>query len=82
MLINLVKTAIKFSLTDEVKIRILACYDCAKSLVKVHVEEYGSGVKSQEKDDILAMFSKSNRRKIIGSEGISLGLSICRSIVE
>ena len=80
ILINLVKNALKF--TQNGFIRIMASYDQVSELLTVHLSDTGKGIKAEEKDQLFSVFDKLRRTAEVNSEGIGMGLLICRNLVE
>ena len=81
VLINLVKNALKF--TKDGLIHIKACYRYEpENLLVLHVEDTGVGIMSQDFPKLFSRFGKLQRTASINSEGIGLGLTIVKQIVE
>ena len=79
-MINLTKNALKFTLRGEIKIR--AAYDWCKEKLIVHVVDTGVGINNREMDKLFKMFGKVERTEGMNSEGIGMGLMICKRIIE
>ena len=80
VLINLVKNAIKF--TSKGSIEIKTSYDVTNQLLIVHVEDTGVGIASADLSKLFSKFGKLHRSADINNEGIGLGLTIVKQIVE
>ena len=86
MLVNLVKNALKFSFGKPVA--ILARYNHEKQFLEVHIQDKGQGINERGKQRLFTLFGKLNDTDgVTGSsemnkEGIGMGLSICKKIVE
>ena len=79
-MINLVKNALKF--TPRGKIEIEICYLVAKQMLIIHVKDTGSGIASEDFPKLFTRFGKLQRTAAMNSEGIGLGLTIVKQIVE
>ena len=79
ILINLVKNGLKF--TQGGKVEILMAFDEAKELLKVHVKDTGCGIRAEDMDLLFKQFGKLRRTAEMNSEGIGMGLMICRNLV-
>ena len=76
---NLVRNALKF--TDiEGKVTIRVCH--ADGLLVVNVEDTGAGIASEDFPKLFTRFGKLQRTAQINSEGIGLGLTMVKQIVE
>ena len=51
-------------------------------MLEVDVVDTGSGIKTDELDKLFTKFSKLERTEAVNEEGIGMGLSICRKIVQ
>ena len=80
MLINLVKNALKF--TPSGYIKIYSCYDYTKNSIIIHVEDSGVGVDASDQPLLFSKFGKLQRTAEMNSEGIGLGLTIVKQIVQ
>jgi len=76
---NLLDNAIKYSPSGG-QIRAFARQD-ADSIV-VGVSDQGSGISSEDQEKLFARFQRLERPAHAGAEGIGLGLSVCRTLVE
>ena len=75
------KNAVKFTSNGEIK--ILAAFDSLNQKLNVHVTDTGSGINDMEMGNLFtALGSKATRTESLNPEGIGLGLTICRKIVE
>ena len=76
VLINLVKNALKFTITGSITIK--ACYEnLSKSLV-VHVVDTGTGIAHDDLGKLFSKFGKLHRTADLNHEGIGLGLEIVK----
>ena len=80
VLINLIKNSLKF--TKHGTIKIFTAYDKVKQMLEVHVVDSGRGITKSEMSTLFNMFGKLKRTASQNSEGIGMGLMICKSIVE
>ena len=80
VLINLIKNSLKF--TKHGTVKIFTAYDKVKQMLEVHVVDSGRGITKSEMSTLFNMFGKLKRTASQNSEGIGMGLMICKSIVE
>lgn len=81
VLINLVKNALKFTNQgDSIKIKLHYCVQ--SSLLTVHVEDTGVGIAREDLSKLFTRFGKLQRTAEMNHEGIGLGLTIVRQVVE
>ncbi len=80
VLINLVKNATKFTSDGEIEIKM--GYDYANSSLVVHVRDTGRGIAQRDLHKLFNRFGKLERTANQNSEGIGLGLTIVKTIVE
>ena len=86
MLVNLVKNALKFSFA--MPVTILTSYNDRKQILEVHIQDKGQGINERNKKRLFTLFGKLNDTDSatgsseINKEGIGMGLSICKKIVE
>ena len=80
VLINLVKNATKF--TREGTIKIKSWYRTDIDSLVIHVEDTGVGIAAEDKDKLFSWFGKLQRTAEMNHEGIGLGLTVVKSIVE
>ena len=80
VLINLVKNAFKF--TTEGYIKIQACYNREESMLIVYVIDSGAGIAEEDFPKLFTRFGKLHRTAHQNNEGIGLGLTIVKQIVE
>jgi len=76
---NLLDNAIKYSPSGG-QIRAFARQDVDK--VVVGVSDQGSGISTADQEKLFARFQRLERHVHSGTEGIGLGLSVCRTLVE
>jgi signal transduction histidine kinase len=79
ILINLVKNALKFCKRGQ--IRIVLTFDEAQNMLKVHIVDSGKGIVQEDMTKLFSLFGKLQRTAEINSEGIGLGLMICKNLV-
>ena len=74
------KNALKFSYRQEVKIK--ACFSPYRQLLIVHVTDTGRGIEKGEMHKLFSLFGKlevqGDSENEINSEGIGMGLFICK----
>ena len=80
VLINLVKNAIKF--TKHGQIEIQASYSDPLRSIIVLVKDSGVGIDAEDFKKLFTRFGKLHRTSKMNSEGIGLGLTIVKNIVE
>ena len=74
VLINLLDNAIKFTPKGSIRLG----YHIQESVLRVYVKDSGIGVATDKKTNVFDRFIKLNTY----TQGVGLGLSICKSIVE
>ena len=74
------RNAIKF--THEGAIRLIASYCDESNQLKVHVIDTGIGIEQNEMSMIFNKFGKALRTASVNSEGIGLGLMVCKELVK
>ena len=79
-MINLVKNALKFTKNGNVK--IVAAYDKNEEMIKMHIIDNGKGIEKRDIKLLFKMFGKLKRTADINSEGLGMGLMICKKLVE
>ena len=82
VLINLIKNAMKFTTHANSQIVLFVAYDFPNEMLRVCVSDNGKGIKQSEQSQIFKKFGKLLRTAKINSEGIGLGLTISKSLVE
>ena len=80
VLINLVKNALKFTVFGSISIK--ACYNNATRSLNVHVIDTGAGIAPSEIFQLFSKFGKLHRTANMNNNGIGLGLTIVKQIVE
>lgn len=80
VLINLLKNAIKF--TKRGHIKLSASFDSIRQRLIVHVSDTGVGIAEQDFCKLFNRFGKLHRTAEMNHEGIGLGLTIVKQIVE
>ena len=80
VLINLLKNSLKF--TSEGFITVKAYFKTATSMLGVEVEDTGVGIAEEDLSKIFKKFGKLHRTADLNNQGIGLGLTIVKQIVE
>ena len=80
VLINLVKNSLKF--TSKGKIRIQASYNPIEEELVIHVDDSGVGIAEEEIEKLFTRFGKLQRTALMNSDGVGLGLTIVKQVVE
>ena len=80
MLINLIQNAFKF--TKKGSITIKTCYKERERTLVFHVEDTGAGIAAKDLPRLFSRFGKLHRTAVMNHDGIGLGLSIVKQIVE
>ena len=80
VLINLVKNALKFTRRGSIIAEL--AYDNEASIVYGSVLDTGSGIEKADLPKLFSRFGKLQRTAKINHEGIGLGLTIVKKIVE
>jgi signal transduction histidine kinase len=81
VLINLIKNAYKFT-SAQGKIDIKTSYDNKIGELTVHVQDTGVGIAPNDIQKLFSRFGKLHRTAKLNNEGIGLGLTIVKQIVE
>ena len=76
----MVKNAFKF--TEEGSIMIFSSYDYINQQLIVQVRDTGTGIASEDLTKLFSRFGKLHRTANLNHEGIGLGLTIVKQIVE
>ena len=79
-MINLIKNALKF--TTEGQIQVKACYNDEAQCLVVHVLDTGAGIAREDIPRMFTQFGRLRNTADLNSEGIGLGLTISKLIVE
>jgi len=83
VLINLVKNSIKFITDDQFGlIEIVARYERDREMLRVDVKDNGRGISPDDIDSLFKRFGKLQRTAEMNNEGVGLGLTIVKQIVE
>ena len=80
MLVNLTKNALKFSYKTPITLR--ASYDDKNELLKVKVVDTGRGICETDIHRLFKLFGKLERTANENVEGIGMGLTICKRIID
>ena len=81
MLINLIKNAFKFTSAGG-KITVQVAYHSRTRCLVLHVKDTGAGMTKEEIGTLFSRFGKLHRTTEMNHEGIGLGLTIVKNIVE
>ena len=81
VLINLVRNALKFTPANG-RIEVIVSYDESQQAVVVMCKDTGIGIKTSDMNSLFTLFGKLQRTASLNSEGLGLGLRICKQIVE
>ena len=76
----MVKNALKF--TRGGYVRLIAAYDTEEEMLKASVVDNGKGIRSEDMAKLFSKFGKLMRTAEMNSEGIGMGLMICRNLVH
>ena len=76
----MVKNSLKFTVKGQ--ITILASYNNSSRNLIVHVVDTGAGIAHEDLDKLFSKFGKLHRTANMNHEGIGLGLTIVKQIVE
>ncbi len=82
---NLVKNALKFTMQGEIEIKaayVLNEENISESTLQVDIQDTGVGIAEEDLGKLFTRFGKLQRTAEINSEGLGLGLTIVRQIVE
>ena len=74
------KNSLKFTVGGTIK--IVAAYDYACELLKVHIIDSGKGITPEEMIKVFQKFGKVERTSAENPEGIGMGLNICQRIIR
>ena len=74
------KNALKFTLNGSIKIE--ACYNTQINSLVVHVKDTGTGIAQEDFEKLFSRFGKLHRTAEMNTEGIGLGLTIVKQIIE
>ena len=77
---NLVKNALKFTPSGSIKIK--ANYDAENDDLIVYVKDTGAGIAQEDFPKLFSRFGKLHRTAEMNHEGIGLGLTIVKQIIE
>ena len=80
VLVNLTKNALKFSYKKPVTLQ--ASYDETRQLLCVKVVDKGRGIRETDMNQLFKLFGKLSRTEAENVEGIGMGLTICKLIVD
>jgi len=83
VLVNLIKNALKFSYGKPVRIK--SCFNGRENKLYVQVHDSGRGIKPEDMKKLFQVFGKLKEQPdepTVNAEGIGLGLTICKKIVE
>ena len=81
VLMNLVRNALKFTIKGSVNIKV--CYRPEpENLLIIHVKDTGSGIAREDFGKLFTRFGKLTRTAAHNNDGIGLGLTVVKQIVE
>ena len=81
VLMNLVRNAMKFTAKGSINIKV--CYRPEpENLLVIHVKDTGTGIAREDFDKLFTRFGKLTRTAAQNSDGIGLGLTMVKQIVE
>ena len=80
MLINLLSNAMKFTMKGSISLFVNYNFHHHKLLFRV--EDTGIGVKPEANEKLFTLFGKLDASKKMNTQGIGLGLNICKKIVK
>ena len=80
ILINLVKNALKFTVSGSV--RVLMAFDTSEQMLNVHIVDTGKGIREEDMCKLFLLFGKLQSTASMNSEGIGMGLMICKNLVN
>lgn len=80
MLLNIIKNATKFIRRGSIDVK--ANYDSQSHLLKVQIKDTGAGIAPEDIPKLFNRFGKLHRTAKMNHEGIGLGLTIVKQIVE
>ena len=81
VLINLIRNALKFT-PFEGQIDIKVEYNATEQSLCVDVQDSGLGIAQEDLGKLFNQFGKLQRSATMNSDGIGLGLRICKELVE
>ena len=76
VLINLVSNALKF--TSDGAVSVLMAFDNIASMLEVKVIDNGCGIRVEKHEKLFKMFGKLKRTAEVNSEGLGMGLMVCK----
>ena len=79
-MINLIKNALKFTTLGFIKIKFDYNYDI--NALVVHIEDTGAGIEKEDFSKLFSLFGKLARTASQNSDGIGLGLTIVKQIID
>ena len=60
----------------------MACYNSDEDLLQVQVKDDGCGIRNDEMEKLFSLFGRIDRTEKANIEGIGMGLTICKRIVD
>ena len=74
---NLIRNAIKFTSQGSIELKVM--YDGPPTnMLHISVHDTGSGIAAEDMSTLFTKFGKLQRTATMNSEGIGLGLTICK----
>jgi signal transduction histidine kinase len=74
----LLSNALKFTVDGEIKVTV----NCIDEILEISVQDTGCGINKEDQEKLFRVFGCLDRTTHINTQGVGLGLTICRSIVE
>ena len=79
VVINLLSNAYKYTKQGHITLR---ADSHSSGLLRISVADSGIGIKQEDQHNLFSLFSRLSEGRILDKNGIGLGLTICRTIVE
>ena len=76
------KNALKFTMSGSIEIKASYMISPEGNLLIVHIKDSGQGITAEDIPKLFTRFGKLQRTAEMNSEGIGLGLTIVKQIVE
>ncbi|CDW89008.1 pas domain s-box protein [Stylonychia lemnae] len=80
VILNLLQNSLKFTFQGFIKLEV--SYDYLLSTIKLSVSDSGIGIQPEDRGKLFTLFGKLEATQQINTNGIGIGLNICRQIVE
>lgn len=82
VLTNLLDNAIKYTDYGDISINLKMAKNKTKEFLILSITDTGSGIHKEDLPFIFQKFARGNKISLINTEGIGLGLYICKKIIE